>query len=30
LRGATEAYGFVKKINIAPHTGAFDDALKSE
>jgi sugar phosphate isomerase/epimerase len=30
LRGATEAYDFVKKINIAPAAGAFDEALKSE
>lgn len=30
LRGASEAYDFVKEINITPHTGAFDDALKND
>jgi sugar phosphate isomerase/epimerase len=30
LRGASEAYDFVKEINIMPHTGAFDDALKND
>jgi len=28
MRGAAEAFEFVKKININPFTGAFDDALK--
>jgi sugar phosphate isomerase/epimerase len=30
LRGATEAYDFVKGINISPSAVAFDDALKNE
>jgi sugar phosphate isomerase/epimerase len=30
LRGASEAYEFVKEINIMPNTGAFDDALKND
>jgi len=28
IQGATEAYSFVKHINITPNVGAFDDALK--
>lgn len=28
LRGALEAYKFVKDINISPHIGAFDDSLR--
>lgn len=28
--GGTEAAAFVKKVNISPSTGAFDDALKAE
>jgi len=28
MRGATEAFEFVKKINIDPSTDSFDDALK--
>jgi len=30
IRGASEAYEFVKKVNISPAIGAFDDALKNE
>ncbi len=30
LRGATEAYDFVKEINISPSVVAFDDALKNK
>lgn len=30
MRGASEAYDFVKHININPAEGAFDDALKNE
>ncbi len=30
LRGATEAYDFVKEINISPSSAAFDDALKNK